>query len=88
MIQFFGFSKKQIPKHREKIKLYIAFLPILILLILGGLNIYKKITWKEPTDGVFWDESTEPEGLIAVKVDVNSEAYFGGIKKGNFTNNS
>lgn len=81
MIQFFGFSKKQIARYHEKIKLYIAFLPILILLILGGLNIYEKITWKEPTDGVFWDES--PEGLIAVKVDVNSEAYFGGIKKGN-----
>ncbi len=81
MIQFFGFSKKQITSHHEKIKLYIAFLPILILLILGGLNIYKKIAWKEPTDGVFWDES--PEGQMAVKVDVNSEAYFGGIKKGN-----
>jgi len=80
MIQFFGFSKKQRVKLFEKIKIYLAILPIIILLLLGGLNIYKKITWKEPTDGVFWNES--PEGLTALKVEVNSPAYLHGIKKG------
>ena len=47
---------------------------------LGGLNIYKKITWKEPTDGVTWGEG--PNGLTALKVEVNSPAYLASIKKG------
>ena len=58
MIQFFGFTKKKL---LAKIKIYLVLIPVLILFFLGGLNIYKKITWKEPTDGVFWDE--KPEGL-------------------------
>jgi len=77
MIQFFGFTKKKL---LAKIKIYLVLIPILILFLLGGLNIYKKITWKEPTDGVFWDE--KQEGLTAVKVEVNSPAYLHGIKKG------
>jgi two-component system NtrC family sensor kinase len=80
MIQFFGFSEKQKSSYYEKIKTYLAILPVFILLVLGGLNIYKKITWKEPSDGVFWDE--RPEGLTAVNVAVNSPAYLHGIKKG------
>jgi hypothetical protein len=31
-------------------KIYFALLPILALLVLGGLNVSKKITWQEPTD--------------------------------------
>ena len=80
MIQFFGFSEKQKASYFEKIKIYLAILPVFILLVLGGLNIYKKITWKEPADGVFWDE--KPEGMTAVIVEVNSPAYLHGIKKG------
>ena len=80
MIQFFGFSEKQRASYFEKIKIYLAILPVFILLVLGGLNIYKKITWKEPSDGVFWDE--RPEGLAVVNVEVNSPAYLHGIKKG------
>ena len=80
MIQFFGFPEKQKTHYYKKIKVYLAILPVLLLLVLGGLNIYKKITWREPTDGVFWDEKTE--GLTARKVEVNSPAYLHGIKKG------
>jgi len=61
-------------------KIYLAILPILGLLLLGGINIYKKITWKEPTDGVTWKERAQ--GLVAVKVEVDSPAYLAGIKKG------
>jgi len=80
MIQFFGFSEKQRASYFEKVKIYLAILPVFILLVLGGLNIYKKITWKEPSDGVFWDE--RPEGLTVANVEVNSPAYLHGIKKG------
>ncbi len=80
MIKFFGFSEKQKISYYKKIKVYLAIFPILILLVLGGLNIYKKITWKEPADGVLWDE--KPEGLTAVKVEINSPAYLHGIKRG------
>jgi signal transduction histidine kinase len=61
-------------------KVYLAFILILILLVLGVIDVYKKITWKEPTDGVFWGE--KPIGLVALKVEVNSPAYLAGIKKG------
>lgn len=80
MIKFFGFSEKQKISYYKKIKVYLAIFPILLLLVLGGLNIYKKITWKEPADGVLWDE--KPEGLTAVKVEINSPAYLHGIKRG------
>ncbi|HEB36234.1 MAG TPA: PDZ domain-containing protein, partial [Candidatus Aminicenantes bacterium] len=80
MIQFFGFSEKQKVSYFEKVKIYLAILPVFILLVLGGLNVYKKITWKEPADGVFWDE--KPKGMTAVIVEVDSPAYLHGIKKG------
>lgn len=54
--------------------------PILALSILGGLNIYKKVTWTEPSDGVIWVE--KPEGLTAIRVDEGSPAYLAGIEKG------
>jgi len=80
MIKFFGFPEKQKISYYKKIKVYLAIFPILLLLVLGGLNIYKKITWKEPAEGVLWDE--KPEGLTAVKVEINSPAYLHGIKRG------
>ncbi len=61
-------------------KTYLAVIPISILLVLGGLNIYKKVTWKEPTDGVFWKETAN--GLQALKVETDGPAYLAGIKKG------
>ncbi len=61
-------------------KVYIGILPVLILLALGVLNFYKKLTWKEPTDGVSWEMKSGV--LTAVNVEVNSPAYLGGIKKG------
>ena len=63
-----------------KLKIYLAIIPVILLLILGGLNIYKKITWKEPTDGVTWAE--KPQGLTAIKVEIGSQAYLNGINKG------
>lgn len=61
-------------------KIYWILIPVLLLLILGSLNIYKKIVWKEPTDGVVWEKKLG--GLTAIKVEVNSPAYLAGIKKG------
>ena len=57
------------------------FIPIiLILLALGGLNVYRRLTWKEPTDGVSWVK--KPNGLVAVNVVRDGPAYLSGIKKG------
>ncbi len=81
MIQFFGFSERKKANRLEKLKIYLAVCPVLVLLVLAGFNIYKKTNWKEPTDGVVWDE--RPEGLTAIRVEANSPAYLYGIKKGN-----
>jgi hypothetical protein len=48
------------------------------LLILGGLNVYRQITWKEPTDGVVW--AMKEGRLTAIKVDKEGPALY--IKKG------
>ena len=61
-------------------KLYLALAPVLVLVMLGAINVYKNITWKEPTDGVTWGQ--KPNGLTALKVEVNSPAYLASIKKG------
>jgi PAS domain S-box-containing protein len=53
---------------------------IAVLLALGGLNIYRKAVWREPTDGVVWGE--KDGRFAALKVDTNSPAYLAGIKKG------
>ena len=58
-----------------------AVLLAFVLLVLGGLNIYEKITWKEPTDGIFWQE--RKGNLTAIKVEADSTAYLdAGIEKG------
>jgi len=80
MIQFFGLSEKEKTKLLEKSKISIAIVFVFVLLLLGGLNVYNKATWTEPTDGVIWGE--KPEGLTAIKVEVNSPGYLNGIKKG------
>ncbi len=51
-----------------------------LLLVLGGLNIYRKLTWREPTDGVVWKEKSGR--FVADLVTANSPAYLAGIKKG------
>jgi two-component system, NtrC family, sensor kinase len=51
-----------------------------MLLALGGLNIYRKLTWREPTDGVVWKEKSGR--FVADQVAANSPAYLAGIKKG------
>ena len=49
-------------------------------LALGGLNTAKRVGWKEPTDGVVWDN--KPEGLTATDVIEGSPADLNGIRKG------
>jgi two-component system, NtrC family, sensor kinase len=62
-------------------KAYGLLIPVVLLLVLGGLNISSKIAWETPTDGVIWKQS--PEGLTAVKVDPEGPGYvYGVIKKG------
>lgn len=53
---------------------------IFVILTLGGINIYKKIVWKEPTDGVIWREKSGR--FTAIRVEANGPAYLSGIKKG------
>jgi len=64
----------------KKAAVYV-FGPLLALLVLGTVNVYRKATWKEVTDGVTWRETSA--GLAAVRVDPASEAYLrAGIRKG------
>ncbi|MFQ6083129.1 MAG: ATP-binding protein [Candidatus Aminicenantia bacterium] len=61
-------------------KKYLALIPFLILIILGTINIYRKATWKEPSDGVIW-KNKEGE-LTAIKIERNGPAFRAGLKKG------
>ncbi len=63
-----------------KTKFSLAIVPVLALVALSAVNIYRNLTWSEPTDGVTWGE--RPNGLTALKVAVNSPAYLASIKKG------
>jgi two-component system NtrC family sensor kinase len=63
-----------------KKKSYLAIFPLLVFLVLGGLNIYEKIAWKEPTDGAYWKKKAA--GFVAVKIEINSPSYLAGLKKG------
>ncbi|MCR4395830.1 MAG: ATP-binding protein [Candidatus Saccharicenans sp.] len=59
---------------------YLFLLLVLVLIVLGFINISRKLSWKEPYDGVTWIEG--PAGLTAVKVDQDSPAYLSGLKPG------
>ena len=63
-----------------KIKIFLVIAVFTVFTLLGGLNIIKKASWKEPYDGVVWIE--KPRGLTAVKVEMESPAYLASIKKG------
>ncbi|MGB9835658.1 MAG: ATP-binding protein [Candidatus Saccharicenans sp.] len=70
-------------------RFYIFLALVLILILLGFFNISRKLSWKEPYDGVTWADS--PSGLIAVRVEEDSPAYLSGIKPGDilfFINNT
>lgn len=56
------------------------FAVLVILLALGGLNVYRQIAWKEPSDGVVW--AMRQNRLTAIKVDKNGPAYLFNLKKG------
>ena len=57
-----------------------SILIIALFLGLGGINIYKKAVWREPTDGVLWEK--RGDRISAVKVEPDSPAYLAGIKSG------
>jgi two-component system NtrC family sensor kinase len=61
-------------------KLLFTVFPILILLILGGLNIYQRIVWQAPYDGVIWKQKAKV--LTAIHVEELSPAYLRGVRKG------
>ena len=61
-------------------KAYLIASPLLLLFILCGFNVYKKVSWKEPTDGIFWKKKTV--GLVAVRIETNGPGYIGGLKRG------
>jgi PAS domain S-box-containing protein len=54
---------------------------LVVVLTLGSLNLFQKMKWQDVTDGIVWKET--PNGLTAVRVDRESEAYLrAGIRKG------
>ncbi|MCJ7589589.1 MAG: ATP-binding protein [Candidatus Aminicenantes bacterium] len=61
-------------------RLLLVLVPVFFLIVLGGINIYRKIIWQEPTDGVSWE--MKGAALTAVKVEEGSPAFLAGIKKG------
>ena len=63
-------------------KLLFAVVPIFLLLFLGGGNIYRRIVWQAPYDGVTWKQKTQ--GLTAIHVEELSPAYLRGVRKGDF----
>jgi len=59
---------------------YVFLVLLALLLVLGGVNVGRKIGWKEPTDGVTWEK--RPAGLTAIRVDTDGPAELAGIRKG------
>jgi len=55
-------------------------IPLAILLFLGGLNVYRQITWRAPSDGVIW--AMKQDQLTAIKIDKDGPAYQVNLKKG------
>ena len=61
--------------------LIFILVPVLAVLVLGTMNVYKKTTWKDVTDGITWKETST--GLRAVSIDPTSEAFLRvNIRKG------
>ncbi|OQX55807.1 MAG: hypothetical protein B5M54_01105 [Candidatus Aminicenantes bacterium 4484_214] len=61
-------------------KIIFILLAVVPLTFLAIVNVNRKITWQEPTDGVTWIQ--KKDGLTAEKVTPGSPAYLAGIKKG------
>jgi len=59
---------------------FLVLVLIGVFAALGGMNVYRKIVWREPTDGVTWSEKSG--SFTAVKVEFSGPAYLAGIKKG------
>ncbi len=59
----------------------LLFLAVAAVLILGTINVLDKARWQDVTDGIDWKETRD--GLMAARVDQDSEAYLrAGIRKG------
>jgi len=59
----------------------LLLLSLVAVLALGTLNVVRKITWRDVTDGVTW--RAVEDGLRAVSVDPTSEAFLrAGIRRG------
>jgi two-component system NtrC family sensor kinase len=55
--------------------------PVVAVLALGTMNVVRKATWRDVTDGITWRASES--GLRAIRVDPTSEAFLrAGIRKG------
>jgi len=65
---------------RRQLSFFLVLAVVIILIVLGFFNISRKLSWREPYDGVIWEDS--PSGLTAAKVDEDSPAYLSGIKSG------
>lgn len=64
-----------------KKNLVLVLVPLLAVLVLGTMNVYRKATWKDVTDGITWKAAES--GLRAIRVDPTSEAFLrAGIRKG------
>jgi signal transduction histidine kinase len=59
----------------------LVLVPVVAVLVLGTMNVYRKAVWKEVTDGITWKETSS--GLRAIRVDPASEAFLRvGIRRG------
>ena len=67
-------------KMRRNASFYFLLVVAIILIFLGFFNISRKLSWKEPYDGVTWEDS--PSGLVAARVEEDSPAFLSGIKPG------
>ena len=64
----------------KRIHLAFPLVPFLFFFLLGTVNFYRNVSWKNPTDGVIWQK--RDGRLKAIKVFPNSPADLAGIKKG------
>ncbi|MBM3310368.1 MAG: PDZ domain-containing protein [Candidatus Aminicenantes bacterium] len=59
---------------------YLFLIALVLLLVLGGFNVVRKIRWQEPADGATWEARST--GLTAIRVEMDGPAELAGVKKG------
>jgi PAS domain S-box-containing protein len=65
---------------RALFRLTAQLVVVALLLCLAMANIYVRLTWSEPEDGVRW--ATTPDGVVAQEIATNSPAERAGIRTG------